>query len=94
MYISLAFVSRDEYPRKQEDVDQKLLEGTKLFNVISVEGNFLLISEIPKIVEIGGNVIHLECRESRSGLMSQSADDPESMTYSIIKALRHGYKKP
>lgn len=83
----------DEHPSTQEEVDQILRQGTELFNMVSAEGNCLLISDVPRYVELGGHGIHVECLDSRSGLMSQSSDDPESMTYSIKSALRQCFNE-
>ncbi|WAQ94736.1 FA5-like protein, partial [Mya arenaria] len=84
--IALVFLCTCVVPKCTSAVDDILRKGTELFSLIRRYGG-LIVSELPVGIQLKEDTFLLNCHEPRSGLVSQIADEPDTLYFHLESAL-------
>ncbi|WAR05157.1 hypothetical protein MAR_020526 [Mya arenaria] len=89
----MSFLAKDGIPKCTPDVDDILHQGTALFNLICLNQSGMTIQEFPTSVFIFNKSYTCSFYGPRSGLISQTSNDAESLTFCVISALNDCFEE-
>ena len=74
-------------PQTSSDVDHIPQLGTDLYHSVCFHNNYMLVDDIPATVNIEDRTLSLDIKEPRGGVVSQSVDDLNALTFSVALKL-------
>lgn len=89
--ISLSFLVSSSIPKSTRELDDLLETGTTLYHTICKHGGYLLLNEIPNRISLLDNDFSIETKESFNGMLRQSADNTDALTFTHESALKKGF---
>lgn len=85
--VALCFLALPT-PKTASDVDINLQLGTDLYHSVCLHGGYMLVNELPSIINVGNTNFKLNPKDPKCGLVSQSTDNMEALSFSLESAIR------
>lgn len=91
--IAMSFLVKDEIPKCPSEVDAILHQGTALYTLIGLDQGGMTIQEFPTSVFVFNESYTCSFYGPRSGLISQTSNDAETLTFCISYALNDCFEE-